>query len=35
VSHPGTDLGAWIGRGETVCDEIGATPVMALSATQR
>ena len=28
-----TDLKSWIGRSETVCDSVGATPVLALGAT--
>jgi 3-methylfumaryl-CoA hydratase len=33
VNHPTDDLAAWVGRTETWHDTIGATPVLALSAT--
>jgi 3-methylfumaryl-CoA hydratase len=33
VSQTPNDLSAWIGRSETVHDQIGATPVIALTAT--
>lgn len=33
MDDPKLDLRAWIGRSETVCDTIGATPVLALAAT--